>query len=269
MSGPSTHTTRATLARDLRDLGLRRGAIVMVHAGLRAVGPVVGGPDQVIGALLDALGPQGTIMVYAGWEEMPYDYDSWDARQQRLWREEAPPFDPATSRAQRGHGALVELLRTTPGARRSDHAEASIAAVGAQAEWITANHPQRYGYGEGSPLHRLVQAQGQVLMLGAPLDKVTLLHHAEHVAAVPDKKHERFGVPLLRDGQRVWGEILQYDTSDGIVDAPYTLEQIAGDALTAGIGCRGRVGRATCHLFDAAPLARFAVDWLESRFGGG
>ncbi|MEW6750545.1 MAG: aminoglycoside 3-N-acetyltransferase [Candidatus Latescibacterota bacterium] len=259
--------TRSAAARDLRRLGVAPGAVVMVHASMRAVGPVVGGPDVLILALLDALGPAGTVMMYVGWEHQPDDVIAPTPEHRQAYLDELPPFDPATSRARRGHGILAEYLRTWPGARRSSHPEASVAAVGARAEWITGQHPLVYGYGERSPLGRLVEARGQVLMVGAPLNTVTLLHHAEHLARLPDKRHERFRMPVLRDGERVWVDVVQFDTSNGVVSAPYTLEQIAGDYVAAGRGRAGTVGSARSHLFDAADLVAFAVAWLESRFG--
>ncbi len=82
-------------------------------------------------------------------------------------------------------GILAEFIRTTPGARRSGNPGASVAAIGAQAEWLTADHPLDYGYGPGSPLAKLVEAGGKVLMAGAPPDTMTLLHHAEHLARIP------------------------------------------------------------------------------------
>lgn len=38
--------SRNSLARDARALGVRPGDLLMVHASVRAVGPVVGGPDR-------------------------------------------------------------------------------------------------------------------------------------------------------------------------------------------------------------------------------
>ena len=47
---------RERLVRDLQALGLRPGDLVMVHASLRALGPVEGGPAAVLDALLDTVG---------------------------------------------------------------------------------------------------------------------------------------------------------------------------------------------------------------------
>jgi aminoglycoside 3-N-acetyltransferase len=261
--------TRSQLTHDLRQLGVRPGAVLMLHASVRAVGRVVGGPDVVLQALLDVLGPAGTLMMYVGWEEAVYDFAAWPEEKQRAYLEECLPFDPATSRAYRKWSILTEYLRTWPGARRSNHPEASVAAVGAQADWITADHPHQYGYGRGSPLEKLCQAGGQVLLLGALLDTLTVLHYAEHIADVPDKRIARYKMPILRDGQRVWADFEEFNTSDGIVDwegEDYFIT-IAGEFLTSGQGRSGLVGAAQSHLFDAATLVHFGVAWMERNFG--
>ena len=56
--------TRADLARDLRSLGLADGDLVMVHASVRAVGQIAGGPDEIHLAIKDVLGSDGTLMMY-------------------------------------------------------------------------------------------------------------------------------------------------------------------------------------------------------------
>jgi aminoglycoside 3-N-acetyltransferase len=260
--------TRSQLVRGLHEIGVRPGGVLMLHASVRAVGWVVGGPDVVLQALLDVLGPEGTLMMYVGWEESVYEFTEWPEEKQRAYLEECPPFDPATSRAYRDWSILTEYLRTWPGARRSNHPEASVAAVGARADWITSDHPLQYGYGRGSPLEKLCQAGGQVLLLGAPLETLTVLHYAEHIADVPDKRIARYKMPVLRGGQRVWADFEEYDTSDGIVDwegEDYFIT-IARAFLASGQGRSGHVGAAPSYLFAAAALVQFGVAWMERHF---
>ncbi len=261
--------TKSQLVRDLRDLGVESGQVVMLHASVRAIGWVVGGPDVVLDALLEVLGPAGTLMMYVGWEEDIEDFYQWPPERQAAYLAECPPFDPATSRAHRKWSILTEYLRTRPGACRSGNPGASVAAVGAKAQWLTADHPLQFGYGPGSPLAKLCEAEGQVLLLGSPLSAVTLLHYAEHLAAVPHKRMVRYKVPLLQNGQRVWVEVEEYDTGRGVVDwqgGDY-FEAIVQDFLATGQGRRGKVGAAPSYLLDAASLCRFGVEWLERRFG--
>lgn len=263
--------TRSRIADDLRNLGVLPGETVMLHASVRAIGSVVGGPDVVLQALLDVLTAHGTLMMYVGWEDAPYELASWPEQRQRAYLEESPPFDPATSRAYRKWSILTEYLRTWPGACRSQHPDGSFAAVGAHAHWLTKDHPLQYGYGPGSPLAKLCDVGGQVLLLGAPFDSLTLLHYAEHLAKVPDKRIVRYRMPVLRDEQRVWVELEEFDTSRGIVDWQggdyFTV--IAEDFLKSGRGRSGRVGAAESYLFHAPELVEFAVDWLERTFAQG
>ena len=57
---------RSRLARDLEKLGLEPGGVAMVHCRMSALGHVVGGAESVVRALLDAVGPEGTLMAYTG-----------------------------------------------------------------------------------------------------------------------------------------------------------------------------------------------------------
>jgi aminoglycoside 3-N-acetyltransferase len=236
---------------------------VLVHAGLRSVGPVLGGPDALIAALLDAVGPGGTVLAYCDWQQQE------DVSPEL--RDEVPPFDPARSRSIRDNGAFPEFLRTTPGARRSGNPGASFAALGARAEWFTGDHPLDYGYGPGSPLARLVEARGKTLLLGAPKETMTLLHHAEHLARVRGKRVLRYEAPLLIEGQKRWRQFEEFDTGNPIVpglDDDYFTE-VVEDFLEQGQGAQGLVGAAPCVLADAKAMVDFAVAWLEARFPGG
>src|ERR1700730_7559328 len=150
-------TTRNSLGKDLLRLGVQQGDVLMVHASVRSVGPVTGGVNAIILALLDTVGPAGTLITYVDFEPFFTDTDEI----------EAPVFDKRIAHAARDHGVLHEAMRTWPGALRSDHPDAGVVAIGARAEWITANHPFQYGYGDGSPF----EARGRVH------DRCTAEHH--------------------------------------------------------------------------------------------
>src|SRR3954470_17512611 len=168
--------TRSGLVADLRALGLRPGAIAMLHTRMSALGWVVGGADTVVRALLEALGPAGTLMAYASWAEHVYDPGDRPAEHREAYLAEPPVFDPATAEVDRGYGRIPERIRTWPGAQHSGHPEGGVVAVGARAGWLAHPHADRDAYGADTPFARLVAAGGQVLMLGAPLETVTLLH---------------------------------------------------------------------------------------------
>lgn len=269
MADVSEWLTQRQLMEDLQRLGVSAGQVLMVHSSVRAIGPVIGGPNTIIQALLDVLTPAGTLMMYVGWQEAPTEILDWPPAVRTLFYEECPPYDPRTSRAVRAHGILVECFRTWPSVIRSSHPDCSMSARGAKAEWITVDHPFMYGYGLGSPLHKLCELRGFVLMLGAPLDTITLLHHSEHLARLPQKRIKRYSCPIGDAGQKIWVDLEEYDTSDTVIDADYQFDVIAKDYLATGKGRAGLIGRAQSYLFEADDLARFGIQWLERRFGSG
>jgi aminoglycoside 3-N-acetyltransferase len=263
---------REQLAAQLRGLGVAAGGVLMVHTRMRALGWVIGGSEAVVRALLDVLGPDGTLLAYASWEEHVFGEDEWPAEHRAAYRAARPVFDIATGAARREYGRIPERLRTWPGAERSAHPDASVVAVGARARELTQDHPRDDGYGPGSPFARLVAAGGQVLMLGAPLETLTVLHHAETIADVGDKRRVTFTTPVDEGGDVVQRTFTDIDTSSGTF--PYEdlgletdgFDVIGRAALHAGVGVRAAVGQAECHLFPAAELVAFGVAWMEERF---
>lgn len=233
---------------ELRQLGLKPADTVMVHASMRAVG---GRSETLVQALLDLVGPTGTVMAYVDFEATP----------------ELPDFVLDRSPAATDYGVLAETVRTWPGAMRSRNPGASMAAIGARARWLTSDHPYDYGYGPGSPLAKLVEADGVVALLGSDLDQVTLLHLAEHLAVLPDKR-------VVRHRLRIDGTertIEEFDTSEGIVDGvPERLFARLIDAFIDEERLRPvRVGGARSYLLPAPRLVTWAVRQLELRLGRG
>ncbi|MEP6915965.1 MAG: AAC(3) family N-acetyltransferase [Acidobacteriota bacterium] len=178
--------SRAELADGFRALGIAPGDTVMVHASVRSVGEVAGGPDQIHLALKDALTDQGTLMMYAS---CPSYYDEVDrgnltADQEREVREKLPAFDPLTARSARDNGALVELLRTYPGSIVNPHV-ARFVVWGRHAGLLLSHQPWSYALGSGSALDRFMQLDGRILLLGSDHDATTFLHYAEHIVEIP------------------------------------------------------------------------------------
>ena len=265
-----TAVTRSRLVADLRRLGVEDGGSAMVHASVNSLGWVVGGSQTVVEALLACLGPSGTLCAQVSCDDIPFGHADWPQPWRAAYEAEFPAFDPALSAAAPYEGRLAERIRTWPGAKRSANPGAGIAAIGAGAADLTANHRLDDAFGHDTPYARLVERQGQVVLLGAPLRSISLLHHAEAIAVAP-KRWTTFRLPL---GEEAWTTIREIDVWGGVY--PYAdvlprgaapLAAIAAAALCAGIGRRGTAGTATAYRFPAHGLTGFAVAWLERRFG--
>lgn len=257
--------TKSRIISDLRQLGVAAGQCIMLHVSVKAIGEIVGGPDVVLDALLEVLTPSGTLMMGVGWEDDPYTMADWPDEKRQAYLAECPPFDPLTSRANRQWSILCEYIRTRSGAHRSSHPGHSFVAIGAKAKWLVEPHPLLYGFGAGTPLARFVEAGGSVLMLGAPLCTATLLHHAECLANISNKRIVRYEAPVLNEGRRTWASVEEFDTNNGIVDwqgADY-FELILASFIAAGKAKQGQAGGAGSYLLDAQLLIAWAVKWME------
>ncbi len=263
------YRTRASLRADLTQIGINQGDTIMVHAAMSAVGPLLNGPDAFSNALLYVIGSEGTMLVYTSWDSVHDDFLDDAGRVVPEWREHVSAFDAHGSRAVRMNGVIAEFVRTMPGALRSANPGASVAAIGRRAEWITADHPHDYGYGEGSPLSKLVEVGGRVLMVGAPWDTMTLIHHADHLAKLPDKRIRRYEVPYTGSKGTDWRFIEEFDTTEPVVAGlpENYIEQIVTAYVNCGGGRQGKVGLAPSLLVDAQPMLAFAIAWLEAQSG--
>ena len=245
--------TRDSLAVDLSTLGVASGQLVMLHVSMRSLGFVVGGAMTLLDAVLDVLGPTGTLMMPAHSGDLS-DPADWSAPPvPTAWvdqvRATLPAFDPARTPTW-GLGVVPELFRTWPGVLRSAHPTVSLAAVGPLAAEIVSSHPLDDPHGEASPLARAYDRGVKLLLLGVGWNRATLLHLAERRAR-PDAEPVESGAPILRDGRRVWQNYRDYDSEP---------EQFArvGDAL-AGRVATGLVGSARAILADGRTLVDSGV----------
>src|ERR1051325_8159295 len=164
---------RSQLVADFRALGIAPGDVVMVHASVRAVGEVAGGPDAIHLALRDALTAEGTLLMSAG---CPRSVDevgrgNLTPAEEAEVLEKLPPFDAVSARSARDHGILVDFLRTYPGSRVNAHV-ARFVAWGKQSEYLFSSQPWDSAFGRESALDRFIALDGKILLLSSDHDAV-------------------------------------------------------------------------------------------------
>jgi aminoglycoside 3-N-acetyltransferase len=260
--------TRQKLAADLRALGVARGDVLMVHASVRAVGEVAGGPDEIHLAIKDVLTADGTLLMYASCPRYVDEIGRGNLApdQEAELLEKLPAFDPYTARSSRDNGALVELLRTYPGSRVNPHV-ARFVVWGRETEFLLSPQPWDYAFGRGSLFERFVALDGRILLLGSDHDNVTFLHYAEHIVDIPDKRVARFKVPVEENGVRVWRDMEEFDTADAGVHANWPARffgRIVDTHLAATRNVGGMVGDAPCALIRARALLDFALGVMQA-----
>lgn len=255
--------TTDRLLADLRSLGVEPGDTLLVHSSLSAIGWVAGGPQAVVDAFDRAVGDAGTVVVpthtpqYSNpeaWSNPPVP-EAWI----EPIRTSMPPYRPDVTPS-RGVGEIPECLRTYPGAVRSPHPVVSFAALGADADETVSDHQFDFGLGEGSPLARIYDQGGRVLMLGTDYGTNTSIHLAEYRADVPSERAVT-QAPIRRDGERVTV------TLDDIETNTDDFEQL-GAAFERAVGVEaGPVGETEATLLNQPQLVDFAVEWMEKNRG--
>ncbi|MDQ0580265.1 aminoglycoside N(3)-acetyltransferase [Streptomyces rishiriensis] len=244
--------TRDTLAAELRALGVEPGEILLVHSSLSSLGWVCGGSVAVVRGLLDAVGPDGTLVVPsqsgdlsdpALWHRPPVPADWWE----RI-RAAMPAYDPLITPS-RGVGVIPETVRTWPGALRSAHPQTSFAALGARAAELVEGHAPDCRLGEHSPLARLEKAGARVLLLGTGYDTCTAFHLAEYRIAAPL-------VDVGRPGPGGWEVVTEVS-----IDS-YRFDELGHDFERDRDVVRGTVGAADVRLFPVADAVAYAQRWL-------
>jgi aminoglycoside N3'-acetyltransferase len=236
VSGARPEIAIADVVGQLRDLGVAAGDVLLVHTSFRAVRPVEGGPRGLIEALGRAIGATGTLV-------MP----SWTGDDDR-------PFDPETTPADADLGVVADTFWRLPGVRRGPHPFA-FAARGRQAAAILADPFVLPPHQRDSPVGRVLDCDGRILLLGVDHDANTTLHLAELLAGVPYRRKKH--ITVLRDGMTTRIDYLENDHC-------CQLFRRAGDWVTRrGQQSEGPVGHAPAKLMRSRDLVDTVLPHLE------
>ena len=196
-------TTKDDLIEVFGKLGLKKGMAVMVHSSMKSLGFVVNGAIDVIDALLEIIGNEGTLLMPshtgqltdpAGWKNPPVPSDYVETVKRYM-----NPFDPKTTPI-RNRGVIPQVFLTYPGVYRSHHPLNAVIAKGRQAAYFTQKHPLHSSENMESPIGRLYEQGGYVILIGVTLARCTAMHLAEFTADVPYLKKSSLKVLVRGKG---------------------------------------------------------------------
>ena len=178
------------LEQALRKVGVRKGQVVLVHAGLHAFGKLGSACGRatlckpIIRTLEDAVGRRGTLVM----PTFTYAFCS------------GKKFDRKRSSSE--VGALTEFFRAQPGVIRSLHPIFSVAAKGARAGKLTTVGSDSFG--PDSFFAHLLEADGIIVFFGATFhDSCTFIHHIEQVGGIPYRFLKTFH-GTIKDGRKTY-----------------------------------------------------------------
>lgn len=178
--------TLSAFTDTLRDLGVEAGDGLLVHSAIQFLGrprggiamyylglcSVLNGHDST--ASQDNIADPTSITLIKGTIAVPtFNFDFCSGKR----------YDPKSTPAE-GMGTFSEYIRGLPAARRTKHPMQSIALVGKDAEEL-AKWDTLSAFDHGSAFKRMLELDYKLLLLGADIQAVSMLHYCEQRAAVP------------------------------------------------------------------------------------
>ena len=253
--------TKSDILSVFQSLGIKNGCTVMVHTSLSKLGYVCGGAQTVIEALIEAVSEEGTIMMPTqSWKNLdPEDGVHWEIGKEywQIIRDNWPAYDKRITPTNT-MGAVAEMFRSWPGTLRSDHPSRSVAAWGKNAEYLVSDHDLSNIFGDGSPIGKLYELDGDVLLIGVDHDKNTSLHLADARSVYPGKHNCIEHSAVCENGKRIWKEYetLFVDGEDFIQIGTAFEQQNTVRKMT--------LGNAELRFMKQRKLVDFAVDWIQN-----
>ncbi|WP_417897112.1 AAC(3) family N-acetyltransferase [Bacillus haimaensis] len=253
----STLVTKSSLIDDLRKLGIKEGQTLLVHSSLSKIGWVCGAQVAVIQALQEVLTDKGTLVMptHTGdnsdpseWQHPPVPSEWWETI-----KVETPAFDPDITPTYK-MGVVPESFRSFPNVVRSNHPTLSFAAWGQHKHFVTDGHGLDEGLGEHSPLARIYDLKGSVLLLGVDYENNTSMHLAEH--RQPEKTLIKAGSAIMEDGAKVWKEYHTIAYQDEVFNEIGKKFELKFEVK------QGYIGKAFSRLMDQKELVDYTYEYF-------
>jgi aminoglycoside 3-N-acetyltransferase len=250
------YLTKQELVAQIKKAGVVNGDHLLVHCALSKIGYINGGALTLIDALLESIGPEGTLLMPA----FPAKGRNKD------YLMELSEFDVNNTPSQMGN--VSETFRKMQDVKRSFHPTDSICALGKDSNYFTNSH---FGnitpYNEDSPFRKLCNKNGKILMLGTTLNGAcTNLHTLEDavVFKYPVYDDQIFTVKMIDHN----GTTLTMETK---VHNPVWSAKRNCDALKPlfekeNVLRNSVIGEAKCMLIDANKMLETMIDYYN-RYG--
>lgn len=239
---------RETLKNDLEKMGLHPTDAVMIHSSLKAIGPVEGGADTVIDALMDYFKEGLLMMPTHTWKQMSEEYNVFDSK-----------TEPGCV------GILPNIFRTKPGVVRSLHPTHSMAVYGVGAEeYIQGEENLKTPCAPEGCWGRLRDINAKILLIGVTHARNTYIHSIEESFDVPERFTAGtidFQVKMPDGHLKKVSVYRHYNRHTEHISESY--DKMLEGYFETGAARKGKLGDAECILCDAGKLFRVTEKILK------
>lgn len=231
------------LVDGFRKLGVMEGDTLLVHSSYKSFGEVDGGPETVVRALEAALGTDkdGTLIM----PTFNFDFNKgvpWDVRKTRSKM-----------------GALTEIVRMDPRAKRVFHPFYSFAILGKHAEMLGALR-YKSAYERDSVFGKLRDLDGKIMVIGLSYNNsMTFFHHIEQMEGVDYRFLKQFTGEVTDENGNTYTdtfEMLVRDIDKGVL----TMVDPMGALMEEhGVIKSAKIGEADVKLMKANKVYEFTA----------
>lgn len=233
--------TFENLVEGFRELGVAEGDTLLVHSSYKSFGEVDGGPQTVILALEAALGAEGTLIM----PTFNFEFTkgrAWDVRKTRSKM-----------------GALTEIVRVDPRAKRVFHPFYSFAILGKHAEMLGSLR-YKSSYERNSVFGKLRDLDGKIMVIGLSYtNSMTFFHHIEQMEGVDYRFLKQFTGEVTDENGKTYTdtfEMLVRDIDKGVVTEVDPMGELMEQA---GVIKSAKIGEAEVKLMRANEVYEFTA----------
>ena len=229
------------LVEGFRALGVKEGDTLLVHSSYKSFGEVDGGPETVVRALEAALSTEGTLIM----PTFNFDFNKgvpWDVRKTRSKM-----------------GALTEIVRMDPRAKRVFHPFYSFAILGKHAEMLGSLR-YKSAYERNSVFGKLRDLDGKIMVIGLSYNNsMTFFHHIEQMEGVDYRFLKQFTGEVTDENGNTYTdtfEMLVRDIDKGVL----TMVDPMGALMEEhGVIQSAKIGEADVKLMKANEVYEFTA----------
>lgn len=236
--------TYQDLVRDLENLRIDAKGTILVHSSMKSIGPVEGGADTVLNALMDYMKDGLLLLPTHTWAEIntrnPYFY-----------------VDKTPSHV----GILTELFRKRPGVVRSWHPTHSVAAYGKEAaEFVAGEEKFDTPCARDSVYGKLLDRKGVILLIGVDHRRNTFIHGVEEWVDIPGRltDHHKQLYTVLPNGTIL--STPQRRHVGAVSEHYWKVDELLEEY---GAVYKGKLGDATVRVCDTVKLTKILTVLLQ------
>lgn len=250
-------STKEDICAQLESLGIQRGMVILVQADMKKLGYLIGGEQTLIEALMETVGYEGTIVMPTFTPQMADPACQKKHIARMYWedvRQHALPFDKKLSAPEKADALIYQFLRNE-GVVRSYHPLYSFAAWGKYAKILCDKHPLHFGLNQDSPLGKVSEFNGYVVLLGCDYNDCVMFQLARyHGEQLPIKL---ISAPIENNSRVQWKDMLELDfTKQDMGEIGEIMEDKSVVRTTY-------IGTAKCRFFSSREAVTLASSYFH------